>query len=111
MALETIKATFGRGLKDVFGTGSGKLRNILKELQGLKITRVAGAAADTNIAVTGIATTDTLLSVLVIDTAAAAGSGITDLTSETAITSAGNIQHDTTSSSGKDVLVFWYDKA
>lgn len=90
----------------------GSLYDLIKELQGLKITVVAGAAADTNIAISGIKTEDTLLAVLEIQPPTAA-SGDTikgDRTSEASITSDGNIQLTTTDTTGNQLLVVWWDK-
>lgn len=90
---------------------SPTLKAILTEIQGLKITVVAGAGATTNIAVTGIATVDTLLSVLQL---VGAGSDVTDIadrTGEASITSAGNIQLSSTDTSGSKLIVVWYDKS
>ena|ERR1044072_8472824 len=89
----------------------GSLYNILKELQGLKINVVAGAGANTNIAVTGIVTTDTLLAVLQFEPDDGTSSTmITNRTGTTSITSAGNIQC-TVSTASKQLLVVWYDKS
>lgn len=81
------------------------LYSLLHELQGLKISVGTGAGAASNIAITSIATTDTLRAVFKV----AAGAW-TDLTSEASITSAGNIQCSTTSTSGAKVVVIWYQK-
>ena len=81
----------------------------------LKFTVVNGAAAATNIAVTGIATTDKIVSVVKLDFTLAEGTPNTrtwkasDLTSEASITSAGNIQLSTTNTTGEVLLVFWLD--
>lgn len=71
----------------------------------LKTSVVAGAAADTNIAIAGIATADQIQSVIQIT------AGVpSDLTSEAAITSAGNIQIDTTVTTGNTLIVNWWDR-
>jgi hypothetical protein len=75
----------------------------IRELQGKATTVVAGAAATTDIAVTGIAVGDTLGSVLMF----AAGVP-SDVSSEASITSAGNIQLSTTDSTGNQLVVEWY---
>lgn len=81
----------------------------IQELQRLKVTVVAGAAAVTDIAVAGILTTDTLVAVLHED----GTSGVTqsNLVSEASITSAGNIQLATTATTGDKLVVYWFDKA
>lgn len=94
---------------------------ILQELQGLKFSVVAGAAADTDIAVTGIVytaaaisagTADTIVAILRLDRdATAANIDLTDLTAEAqAGSAAGNIQIATTTTTGDKLLVIWYDK-
>jgi len=111
MALESISKDFGRGLAKLFGTGSGRLRNILVELQGLKVTVVAGAAANTNIPITGITTKDTLVAVLQVEPDnGTTGTMLTDRTGEASITSAGNIRLSTTATTDKQLLVIWFDK-
>lgn len=75
----------------------------------LKITLAAGAGANTNIAISGIATEDTLLSVMEL-TAAAAIESCADVTSIASITSAGNIQL-TSSSSSNQLIVIWLDNS
>lgn len=89
---------------------SPNLHSVLKELQGLKFSVATGAAAATNIAITGITTSDTLVSVLQF---VGAGTDITDVadrTSEASITSDGNIQLSSTDTTGGKLLVVWYDK-
>lgn len=85
----------------------GDLVDILTELQGLSFAVGTGAGADTNIAVTGITTSDTLAFVLEVtaDTAA-----LTDRTATSSITSAGNIQC-TASTAGNQLIIVWYNKS
>ena len=76
----------------------------IAELQSKKISVVAGAAADTDIAVTGIEVGDALGSVIEF------ASGVpTDRTATTSVTSAGNIQCSEITT-GDVLLVEWYDK-
>lgn len=85
------------------------------DLASLAITIVDGDTADTNIPVTGITTSDSLVSVIEVVIAADTGTdatgdkvtGLTDRTSEADITSAGNIQLDTTDTTGSQLVVFW----
>ena len=87
------------------------LFDLLQEIRGLKFDVVAGATSSTNIAISGIALVDTLLKVLQVEPDNGTTSTmLTDRTGEAAITSAGNIQLDTTDTSGKQLLVVWYDK-
>lgn len=94
-------------------TAIGELQQA--DLASLAITLVDGAAADTNIAVTGITTGDTIVSVIEVVVAADTGTdatgdkvtGLADRTSEADITSAGNIQLDTTNTTGSQLVVFW----
>lgn len=67
-------------------------------------TVVAGAAANTNIAVSGINVEDGLVAVLAFDFG---GTAIVDRVSEATVTSAGNIQLSTTNTTGKVLLVNW----
>ena len=90
---------------------SPNLHSALRELQGLKINVVAGAEVNTNIAIAGIGTEDTLVSVLEIQppTASSGNTVASDRTAVTAITSAGNIQC-TEITTGNQLLVIWYNK-
>jgi len=108
MALISIPSTFGKG----FAHLTSKLKEILVEVRGLSFDLVSGDSAETNIAVTGIATDDTLAFVLGID----ADNGtpadqVKDFTSDMSITSAGNIQGGAgVDTSGYDLVVVWYNK-
>lgn len=85
------------------------LYNILKELQGLKVSVVAGTTANTDITVSGISTSDTILAVLEL---VGAGVDVTDIQDETgnaSITAANTIQIST-DTSGSKLIVLWYDK-
>ena len=81
----------------------------------LRQTVVGGAAADTDIAVSGILTTHTLLSVVKLDFTLADGSPNTrtwdadDLLSEASVTSDSNIQLSTTDTTGAILIVTWLD--
>ncbi len=76
----------------------------------VKVNVVAGAAADTNIAIAGIKTGDKLVSVLQVEPDnGATGTMLTDRTGEASITSDGNIQLTTTNTTGKQLLVIWLD--
>lgn len=103
MALET-NPQLGKGGSGMHTTGDGTAAKMILELQGLKQTVVAGAAADTDIAIAGIKVTDTILSVIEF----AAGVP-TDRTSVASITSAGNIQL-TVDTTGDSLLVSYYVK-
>ncbi len=81
----------------------------------VKFTVVNGTTAATNIAISGIATTDKIVSVVKLDFTLTEGAPNTrtwdasDLTSEASVTSAGNIQLSTTDTSGEILLVLWLD--
>lgn len=92
---------------DILAGQDGDLVDLITELRGLTVTVATGAGANTNIAVTGITTSDTLLSVIEVP---AATTTLVDRTSTSSITSAGNIQC-TQSTSGNQVLVIWYNKS
>ena len=86
----------------------------IRELQGLSERVVAGAASATDIAVAGVTLEkSTLVSVLEYDPdGRGAGVGqINDRTSEAAITSDGNVQLDTTNTTGHDLIVKFFNKA
>jgi hypothetical protein len=69
---------------------------------------VAGAAANANIAVTGITINDQLVSVVRLDRdATAANINLSDVRAQTLITSDGNIQLSTTNTTGDTLLVQW----
>ncbi|WP_347246313.1 hypothetical protein [Thermogutta sp.] len=76
----------------------------------LRVTHAAGAAANTNIPISGITTSDVLVSVLEIQppTATSGGTIKADQTANATINSNGNIRisQDT---SGNQVLVIWWD--
>ncbi|MDD5092789.1 MAG: hypothetical protein PHV74_00185 [Dehalococcoidia bacterium] len=105
--LQTIKAKFGWG-----GSRIDKdLKAILIELQGLKVNVAAGTTANTNIPISGITTEDTLKSVLQVEPDnGTSATMLTDRTAEASITSNGNIRLSTTNTTGKQLLVIWYDK-
>ena len=81
----------------------------------VKFTVVNGTTATTNIAISGIAATDKIASVVKLDFTLSEGTPNTrtweasDLTSEASVTSAGNIQLSTTDTSGEILLVLWLD--
>ena len=96
MTKEVIPADLGDGGAHL----NDSLKGILTELQGLTVDVVDGAGVSTNVAVTGIATEDTLVKVV----------NVTDWATVTfTITSAGNIR-STTDTTGKKLLVFWLNK-
>lgn len=97
--MPTIPAAGARGRK----TRDDAYATLLRTLRAPKISSVAGAGANTNIAVSGLAASDVVTQVVVVDFA---GSAITVLTPSAQ--SAGNIQLGS-STTGKVLLVFWYD--
>jgi len=95
--------------------------DVLKELQSLKSAVVAGAAADTDIAVTGLnytaaqitaGTADHIVAIVRLNKdATAANIDMDDLSSEAQAGSvAGNIQIATTVTTGDKLLILWMDK-
>ena len=83
--------------------------------QVLKFTVVNGAAANTDIAIAGIAAADKIVGVAKLDFTLSEGTPNTrtweasDLTSEASVTSAGNIQLSTTNTTSEVLLVLWLD--
>lgn len=82
------------------------VRAAVREVQGLKQVVVNGAAANTNIAIAGIATVDKLIGVIEVPASAA----LVDRTSVASITSAGNIQL-TQVTTGNQLIVTYFDVA
>lgn len=103
MALEQ-NPDLGHGGTGFQGTGSGSAARMIKELQGLRQVVLAGAAANADIAVAGIKTTDTILSAIEFE----AGVPV-DRTSVTAIASAGNVQINN-ATTGNAVILTYYVK-
>lgn len=101
MALTTVPTT-----RPGSRTTQEAVRAAAKELQGLKQVVVAGALANTNIAIAGISTADKLVGVVEVPASAA----LVDRTAATSITSAGNIQC-TASTSGNQLIVTYIDVA
>ena len=76
----------------------------------IKVNLVNGTTAATNIAVSGIKTTDKLVTVIGLDPDnVTPADQVQDFTSEASITSDGNIQLSTTNTTGFDLLVIWLD--
>lgn len=97
--MKQLGSQFGSG-----GTGlyDGTLRKALLELQSLKTVVIDGAAADTDIAVAGIKTTDTIQSAIMYD------AGVpSDVKANVAITAAGKVQTDVSTASKKIVLSYY----
>jgi hypothetical protein len=86
----------------------GNLRSLGARFAGrpaeLSVAVVTGAAANTNIPITGIKTRDLLVSVLEVP---AATTTLVDRTAAASITSDGNLQV-TSTTAGNQVLVFYY---
>ena len=85
----------------------------ITELQSLRQVVLAGATAATDIAVAGVTIKNTqILSVLEYDrSGGGAGLGtFTDRTSEASITSDGNLQLDTTNTTGSQLLAWLREK-
>ena len=100
MALEQIQAHFGRAFSLVNTGRKPSLKTILQELQGLKMVAVSGAAANTNIAIAGIKTEDTIVGVANVSN---------DNNPAFTITSDGNIQ-SADSTDADSLIVLWFDK-
>lgn len=81
-----------------------------KSAIGLQFSLLAGTTATTNIAVTGIATSDSIIFCAHISTAAAIAT-MADITSEVSVTSAGNIQLSSTDTSSDALLLIWNDNS
>lgn len=75
----------------------------------LQFDLVAGTTANTNIAVTGIATEDELLCCIQLEGTGTWGAAPANRLAEASITSAGNIQLTTTNTTNKLLLLVWDD--
>lgn len=85
----------------------------IRELQGLKQQVVAGTTANTNIALAGATVAKTTIVGVIEhdpDKGGAGVSGLNDRTSEAAITSDGNLQLDTTDTTGHELIVTTFNK-
>lgn len=99
MPLKSLGGQFGYG-----GTGltDGTLRGAVSELQGLTTVVVAGAAANTDIAVAGLGATDHIQSVLAFD------AGVPSVVTPS-VQAAGTIQF-AVATTGKTLVVNFYKK-
>lgn len=102
MALTSVSKVFKRNSQKNNKDLAAALTTAVTELQRLKQVIVTGAGANTNIAVSGIATADKIVSVL----------NLTDLTTPAGVTisSAGNIR-STDDLTNKKLLVTYFDVA
>ena len=108
----TARLKASRGNLDTID-GESYLDKMIGELQGLTVSTAAGVGANTNIAVSGIATEDTLIAVLVFkDPAAATQAAIVNETATSSITSAGNIQstNATNVAANDRLVIIWFNK-
>lgn len=79
---------------------------------GLKYNLLTGDAADTDIAVSGLVTTDKIVYCLQwLLSSTAADINVVDLTSEVVILTDGNIQLTDTDTTGCKLFLCWWDKA
>ena len=97
--LQTMRNDFGSGGS---GLTDGTLKNVLSEIRGLKTVVVDGAAANTNIAVTGLGASDHIQSCVMF------AAGVPSIVAVSAQT-AGNIQFASVTTGNKIVVTF-YDK-
>lgn len=109
----TLTAIAGAGeainLRQMKGRlGGTTIEDILKELQGLKFFVVTGQDVNTNMAVTGITTADTILATIAIDGDAVLASSV--IQPVCTITTNGNIQCAATDLRNYRVVVVWWDK-
>lgn len=112
MALTSVAAASGNRHSEYAKRGKAKaLVTAVKELQGLKVKTLSGAAAVTNIAVSGIATADVLVAVLQFDVSGGNVVNVIDRLSEASVTSAGNIQLATTDTTGDKLVLIYFDVA
>lgn len=79
----------------------------LSQLFSEKFAAVNGAAAATNIAVTGITTSDHIVGALYFPITGGNVTGVVDITSEVSIFSAGNIRVSTTVTTGGRIVLLW----
>lgn len=97
--MKDIGSQFGSGGS---GLSDGTLATAIRELQGLKTTVVAGAAADTNIAVVGLKEGDTIQSAIRFD------AGVpSDITADVEITEDAVIQ-SSVNTTGNTILLSYF---
>lgn len=112
MALETIAPNFGRGGAKIAYQGPGGLKAIVTELQGLSFSLVDGASSNTEIAVSGITTSDTIKFVLGLDPDnSTSANQVMDFTSAFAISADGKVKAASQATNGYDLLFIWYNKS
>lgn len=108
MALQSISAALqAGGGAGLHGDAVVALAKALGELQRLKVTVVTGnVLANADMTLTGIATTDTIVSVLEQDSTSGV---LVNHAGTVAVTAASTIQ-STAATTGKNLIVVWFDK-
>lgn len=111
VGLHANYGTLVDGAVDAAAIGAGAVTKPKLTTGFIKVTLVAGGAAG-NFTVTGIATGDALISVLLWAGAGTAVTDVTDLTAQFTITAANTINNTggTASTDGK-LLIVWQDRA
>ena len=109
MAYEDFSAALGAGGGGgLHGDAAVKLAAGLKELQRVRVAVVTGnVAANADLTLTGVATVDTIAAVIQQDTASKA---LEPHTGTVTVTAANTIR-TTAATTGKNLIVLWYDKA
>ena len=97
--MEELSVSFQEGVKVVCIIS-------FRSFRALNFVVVDGAAVDTNIAISGLMTTDTIVTAIAVN-----GDNTDNLSDEVSITSAGNIQFGTTATTGRKIMVVYFDKA
>ena len=110
MALKTmthLDTQFGWDARTGDGTSYPGLKDVVKQLRGIKQTVIDGGSAG-NHTLTGIATEDHLISVVHLEGSGSAITGAADLTAEFSITAANTINNTSGTDSTNGVLIVLY---
>ena len=112
MPLENIAFNFGRGQAYLAGQLPGSTYALLRELQGLRIAVVDGAATGTDITLTGLASGDTIVGAIRFnfDAGDVDQLNINDILSDTYLEEEPETISFGVNTTGDKVLVVWFDK-
>ncbi len=96
------------------------LKDIVKQIQGLTVSKVEGAAASTAVSLekaggstkaNRILTTDVILAAVAFISAAGSGFDRLSLRNDIRCVSTGNVHFSGASTAGQQIIVFWYSAA
>jgi len=105
-ALTDLDVSFGW---DGNQSGVADLKSVIQELQGLHLTVVSGATGGVAMTVSGIATTDTVLSAW--EVRHDGGADPTDRTASTYVSAANSVKCNESINANANFMVLWMDKS